>query len=252
VLTLALAACGVGEGTGAVKGPLTILDCGGAGKVFPDPANPQEYDMKPEFFAAEQLLDLTGGQERSHRLIIRVQTTGRRREATDALRFDITNLQAVARCFRAGAMVAGGPAAEFDQTNCMPTTGGTRIRVGPNALIQAAITPNFTCSTRLGLYPHVGTAVSDLRTPNDGNWQSYIVFTALGRALSADFGPDFKIEIDDRLQASEFSLTIEDDAVVTAQRDPLMPPIPGSHINGHLTGSFDFDMQRGQGAQTFP
>jgi hypothetical protein len=31
-----------------------------------------------------------------------------------------------------------------------------------------------------------------------------------------------------------------------------MPPIPHSHIHGMLTGDFDFVMQRGQGAQTFP
>jgi hypothetical protein len=250
---LALAGCGVGEGTGMVKGPLTILDCGGAGKTFPNPDDPQEFDMQPGFFAAEQLLDLSPGEDKAHRLIIRLQTTGRRRELNDILRFDIPNLQAVARCFRAGAMAAdGGAPAAFDQANCFPSAGGTRIRVGENALIRAAITPNLSCSTKYVLYNHVGTAVSGVRTPNDGNWESYIVFTTLGRALNSDFGPDFKIEIDDQLKSSEFSLTIEDDAVVAAQTDPLMPTFPISHIHGKLTGNFDFDMQRGQGAQTFP
>jgi hypothetical protein len=241
--------CSVGQGTGEVKGPLTIEDCGGPGVVFPDPENPQEYDLHAAFFAAEQLLDLNQGQTKSHRLIIRLQNTGRRREANDILRFDIPNLFEVARCIRAAGADAG--ADDYDHRECAPGPGGTRIRVGPTALIRAFITPNYKCSTKVQLYPHVGTAISTVKTPPDGNWESWIVFSELGSVRDSDFGFDFKIDIDDRLEA-DFALAIEDDAVVTAKSDPLMPPIPRSHIHGNLTGSFHFDMQRGQGAQTFP
>jgi hypothetical protein len=239
----------VGEGTGSVTGPLTILDCGGPGETFPDPEKPEEYDLHASFFAAEQLLDLSGGQSKSHRLIIRMQNSGRRREANDILRFDIPNLYDVARCIRAGQ--GDGGASDYDQRDCFPGPGGTRIRVGPNALIRSSLTPNFKCSTKTQPYDHVGTADSNVRMPNDGQWESWIVFSELGNVRDQSLPPDFKIEINDRLEA-EFNLTIEDDAVVTARLDPLEPPVPISRINGHLTGSFHFDMQRGQGAQTFP
>jgi len=249
VVVLLALGCSVGQGNGKVKGPLTILDCGGPGKTFPDPAMPEDYDLHASFFAAEQLLDLSGGQSKSNRLIIRLQNNGRRREANDILRFDIPNLYEVARCIRGGQ--ADGGAAQFQERDCFPGPNGTRIRVGPNALIRAFLTPNFKCSTKIQMYDHVGAADSTVRMPADGNWESWIVFSELGSVKDPSLPSDFKIDIDDRLEA-EFDLTIEDDAVVTAKNDPLMPPLPDSHIHGRLTGEFHFDMQRGQGAQTFP
>jgi hypothetical protein len=250
LLALAAVGCSVGQGTGEVKGPLTILDCGGAGKTFPDPMMPEDYDLHAQFFAAEQLLDVSMGETKTHRLIIRVQNTGRRREADDILRFDIANLYEVARCVRGDKKPDGSD--DFDPRDCARVGDGIRIRVGPNALIRAFLTPNFKCSTKLQLFDHVGTANSALRTPNDGNWDSFIVFSALGSARDAPISLDFKLDLDDPIEASDFELTIEDDAVVTAMSDPLMPPIPVSHISGKLHGEFHFAMQRGQGAQTFP
>jgi hypothetical protein len=255
LLGLGAAGCSVGGGTGEAKGPVTILDCGGPGKTFPDPMKPEEYSLEPQFFAAEQLLDLSGSQRKVNRLIIRLQNTGRRREANDILRFDIPDLFEAARCVR-GKKKADG-SADYDESNCFVTPQGTRLRIGTNALVRAFLTPNFKCSTKLQLYDHVGTATSTVRAPSDGTWASYIVFSDFGRAnspeaLKKDLAPNFKIELDDRLRASEFVLFLEDDGVVTARLDPLMPPLPSTHISGMLKGLFDFDMQRGQGAQTFP
>jgi hypothetical protein len=245
------AGCSVGQGTGAAHGPLTILDCGGAGKTFPTLQNPtEEYDLQPHFFAAEQLLDLSMGKAKTNRLIIRVQNTGRRREASDILRFDITNLYEVARCVRGKATDAGAP--DYDTRECAPGPTGMRIRVGPNALIRAYLTPNFKCSTKLQIYDHVGAADSTPRPTNDGNWESFIVFATLGTAAEDPLPLDFKMDLDDALDASKFHLTIQDDAVVSNRFDPLMPPLPLSHIKGTLDGEFHFAIQRGQGAQTFP
>ena len=250
LVALAAFGCSVGQGSGEVKGPLTILDCGGAGKNFPTAAMPnEEYNLHADFFAAEQLLDLSMGQSKQHRLIIRIQNKGRRREVSDILRFDITNLYEVARCVHGGASADGG--ADFDQRDCAPGPTGTRIRVGPTALVRAFLTPNFTCSTKLQIYDRVGTAISSITPPAGGEWESYIVFSKLADATDNAPKSDFKIDIDDPIEA-KFVLTIEDDAVVTAQSDPLMPPVPGSHIHGNLSGDFRFAMQRGQGAQTFP
>jgi len=188
---------------------------------------------------------------KSNRLIIRIQNSGRQREQDDVLRFDIPDELAVANCVRGQMNPDGTPA--FDTANCFFANGQARVRVGFNALVHANLTPNFKCSTKMQLYDHVGTAISDVRTPNDGNWDSFIVFDAFGRAQgTAPPGPAFKIEIDDRLSATAFVLKIEDDAVVTASIDPMKPPLPHSHIHGTVSGNFDFDMQRGQGAQTFP
>jgi len=251
LLALAVLGCGVGQGTGSAKGPLIILDCGGSGKTFPPLANPnEEYDLHPQFFAAEQLLDLSFSEAKANRLIIRMQNNGRRREVSDILRFDITNLWEVARCVRGRMRPDGMP--DFDPRECAPGPTGMRIRVGPNAFIHAFLTPNFKCSTKLQIYDRVGAADSTPRAANDGNWESFIVFSALGTAMDDPLPPDFKIDLDEPLDASHFQLTIEDDAVVENRFDPMRPPVPMSHIKGSLQGEFHFTMQRGQGAQTFP
>jgi hypothetical protein len=247
-LALALVGCGVGQGTGEAKGPLTIEDCGGPGKLFPDPLAPKEYDLEPKFFGAEQLLDASNSGTKANRLIIRLQNTGRQRETSDVLRFDIPDLRAVARCVH-GELKADGTS--FDPDNCFVNGTQSRLRVGTNALVRSYLTPNFKCSTKVQVFNRIGTAISD-QPATDGNWTSYIVFDSLGDAKNTPPGPDFKIDIDERISASDFFLTIEDDAVISARLDPRKPPVPHSHIHGTLHGKFDFDMQRGQGAQTFP
>ena len=62
--------------------------------------------------------------------------------------------------------------------------------------------------------------------------------------------PTFRIQLEDRLHASAFSLTLQDEKVVTAQVD-LLPPLDPD-IGGALTGWFDFELKRGQSAQIFP
>jgi len=62
--------------------------------------------------------------------------------------------------------------------------------------------------------------------------------------------PDFKIELNQRLYASAFSLTLQDQKVETAE--VASPASANPDIGGSLTGYFDFDLKRGQGAQIFP
>jgi hypothetical protein len=239
-----LVGCGVGQGSGSALGPMTMDDCGGPGRVFPPPDAPQDYNLAPRFFAAEQLLDLSGGRGKSNRLIIRLQANGRQREANDVLEFDIPNVYEVGRCLLGD--IDSGAATKLDPGNC----AGGRIRVGTGALIHAYLVPNLKCSTKMQMYDHVGTAISTMQ-PNGGAWESFIDFEFFGGLRNKPLQPDFKIDIDDRLKAS-FTLQLEDDAVISAQLDPLMPVVPTSHIHGNMKGDFDFLMQRGQGAQTFP
>ena len=65
----------------------------------------------------------------------------------------------------------------------------------------------------------------------------------------------FRVELGQRIYATTFALTLVDDEVVNAAITNL--PRPASRIGGTLggdptTGRFDFDLQRGQGAQFFP
>jgi hypothetical protein len=61
-------------------------------------------------------------------------------------------------------------------------------------------------------------------------------------------GRDFKVEFGQTLRARTFSLHVIDDRLVK-QPNP-MPPT--AELEGRLTGCFDFELTRGQGAQTFP
>ena len=67
--------------------------------------------------------------------------------------------------------------------------------------------------------------------------------------------PKFRIEFGERIYARTFFLTLMDDHVVNAAINNR--PKPASMIGGTLggdptTGKFDFDLERGQGAQFFP
>ena len=53
-----------------------------------------------------------------------------------------------------------------------------------------------------------------------------------------------------RLRAN-FHIVLGDDRMLTAIKMMVDPP-PAPTIGGTLDGNFDFDLQRGQGAQTFP
>ena len=61
---------------------------------------------------------------------------------------------------------------------------------------------------------------------------------------------DFKVAYDEQLQAT-FQFTVEDERVAAAMRDMVVPPSTPV-IGGMLSGNFDFDLERGRVAQTFP
>jgi hypothetical protein len=249
-LALALlgAGCTVGQGVGEVKGEIYIIDCNL--KSAPDLGardQPVPYDLKPKFFGAEQLLHLgtMGATARVNRLIMRLQSSGRKREANDILIFDVPDERLVALCVRAQMNADGTPA--YDQRNCFQGPNGPRLRVAPNALVRASLTPNFTCAAQI-----VGTGVSSDAITDGNLWESWIELSQFASARDADIGREFKIDINDRLYSPAFSLTLKDEVVVTAESDVLRPPVPEPRIGGKLSGFFDFEMQRGQGAQTFP
>jgi hypothetical protein len=264
------AGCRAGTGTGSVIGELSILNCfdlrdaGAAGD--PRELGPNRpYDMKPQFFAGEPIGDIRAGLK-ANRLLIRIQTTGRRREAVDVLLFDIPDSLAVARCVRARVINEGGTMVpDYDTANCWQGPNGARLRVAPDALVRAHFVPNETCNLQQWMAQSrvvVGTAIAAPAMTNDGNWQSWIELSDFGSAAQpakpAEMRDpccqpdpnDWKVLFDERIRSQAFQIVLEDDKVIKADKYNLAIPKP--QIRGALAGQFDFDLARGQGAQTFP
>jgi hypothetical protein len=239
VAALLLAACKAGDGVGKALGPLFIEQCKD-NEDFGRRNDLKIFDLQPAFFAAEPIEE--GEFVKIERLVIRLQPTGRSRELNDALTFDIPDSREVARCVR-GALVNGQP--EYDPKNCVQGPNGPRLRIAPDALVRSSLAPYSTCRREV-----VAVATSDAGSPD--NWASWIDLSQFGTAVQAGapqsrqpVPPDFKVDINEPLQSPAFFLTLHDQAWLNGGRSL-------EAIFGRLEGNFDFVLQRGQGAQTFP
>jgi hypothetical protein len=259
LLPAVVAGCGVGNGVGAAAGTLYVMDCSPEVKDRGEANAPAPYDMVPTFFAAEPIEDLREGG-RENRILIRLETAGQRVRRSkgvsalgpvkDILYFDVDVL-ATARCVRAAATGAASP----DPRHCLITDQGmARMRVGPEQPVRVSFSPRAECYQNIYV---VGKArgddpeVNGMRQPvAPASWESWVDFEEFGSARSNDPGNGFKVEFGEQLHASGFDLEIEDDLVLTAIKREEIAPAP--QIRGHLEGYFDFDLERGQGAQTFP
>ena len=276
-----LGGCSVGKGVGAASGSLFEYGCSKDGdycsapKVCGTETIPVAFDLKPTFFAGEPIDDLRqlnpGSAIMNNRLTVRLQRSGKQIEQNDVLTFDITTSYEVARCVR-GRIDKDTGAKDWDEANCYrdPTNDKAlgRMRVQFDSPVRAGLALKATCTANL-----VASAVSApvplnyTSTPNpvvtDGSWASWVEFEQFGTAAQGDTPPTereavkntFRIELGQRIYATSFSLTLVDDEVVNAAIKNL--PKPVSRIGGTLggsptTGRFDFDLQRGQGAQFFP
>jgi hypothetical protein len=278
-----LGGCSVGKGVGAASGALYEYGCSESGDYCSSPgvcgteAAPVPYDLRPTFFAGDPIDDLRqvnpGSAIMNNRLTIRLQRSGKQIEQNDVLTFDITTSYEVARCVR-GRVIHDVATNTFlndwDAANCYRAndTAPGRMRVQFDSPVRAALTLKATCTANL-----VASAVSApvpqnyTSTPNpvvtDGSWASWVEFQELGSAAQADLAPTeravvggaFRVGLGQRIYATAFSLALVDDQVVNAAIKNL--PKPASLIGGTLggdqtTGRFDFDLQRGQGAQFFP
>jgi hypothetical protein len=250
------AGCVVGDGTGTADGTLWMNGCLEGGMY-----GPQEYHLSPTYFVGEPIEDISDGPP-ANRLIIRMQRNGDALEITDTLYFDIPNSREVARCLR-GRIDPNTGMPDWDTTSgtlndmdppwCGPPAtadGPPRIRLFAFGPVRSSFTPLGTCKSA----SHPPNIVSITGVAKDG-WVDFVDF---GHAEQNDKAPemrdavenDFKVNFGERLQA-EFQMTLDDDRVLTAIRMMIdVPPAP--NIGGDLTGRFDFDLQRGQGAQTFP
>jgi hypothetical protein len=271
--------CSVGKGVGAASGTLYEYGCSKDGDYSSPPGvrgtatAPVPYDLRPSFFAGEPIDDLRqlnpGSAIMNNRLTIRLQRSGKQIEQNDVLTFDVTTSYEVARCVR-GRVDPGTGLNDWDEANCFRAsdTGPGRMRVQFDSPVRVGLVLKATCTANL-----VASAVSApvplnySATPNpvvtDGSWTSWVEFQEFGSASQSGIAPNlrepvgntFRVELGQRIYATSFALTLVDDAVVNAAMKDL--PRPASRIGGTLggdptTGRFDFDLERGQGAQFFP
>jgi hypothetical protein len=270
--------CQVGKGVGAASGYIYELGCSGKGDycsegVCGTDKNMAPFDLHPTYFAGEPIDDLrnynsAGTGIMNNRLTIRLQRSGKQIELNDVLTFDVGSSYEVARCVR-GRIDASGER-DWNEANCYRASddGPGRLRVQYDSDVHAALTLNATCTANL-----VASAVSSpvpnpdptaVGAPVDpAQWLSWVEFQEFGGAAENDLlpgerheiSPKFRIDFGQRIYATSFKLTLVDDSVVNAAIDDR--PSPVSQIGGILggdptTGRFDFDLQRGQGAQFFP
>jgi hypothetical protein len=251
--SILMGGCVAGPGVGAAAGSVYMLGCD-TDRDIGTAVMPVKFDLKPAFFAGEPIEGLGMVGLKVNRLIIRLQTTGRRKEVNDVLAFDMPNVREVARCVRGRVdMSTGQGVPDYDLTNCFQGPDGPVLRVAPDALVRVFFSPNATCTKAL-----TATAISTKRAQNDGAWESWIRFAEFGTAAAA--GPpetrppvpaDFKVDFDQRLDAPAFKLELTD--FTGQQTVPYGNIIPvASQIGGMMNGYFDFLLKRGQGAQTFP
>jgi hypothetical protein len=256
---IVISGCGVGDGVGAASGTLYVLDCvpGEISRGTPDA--PAPYNMVPTFFAGEPIEDVRV-EGRENRILIRLETAGERVRRSkgvaalspvkDILYFDV-DAHATALCVRAAATGAASP----DPRTCFITGEGmARMRVGPSQPVRVSFAPRAECYKNIyvvGMARGDDPEVNGTRQPvAPTGWESWVDFQDFGSARSRDPASDFKVEYGETLHAKQFDLEIDDDLRLSAIRRDEFPPPP--QIGGHLEGYFDFDLERGQGAQTFP
>jgi hypothetical protein len=264
---LAAGGCTVGSGTGSATGPLWIVGClEGANFGEPPPGEPEIFDLNPTFFAGEPIEDIADGPH-INRLIIRMQRNGNGIDVNDTMYFDIIDSGKVAACIR-GRTVGGvpdydtgpGTIQEEDLMGnpvmygpwCDWSAGGTspRIHVRPDGPVRISLAPLRTCGSQ-SRPPAFVTVTADAH-------QGWIDFQHFGHAQQLELPPeersavegDFKVAFGERLEAAFHAEMIDHRVIVAIREDDQVPQDP--RIGGTLDGGFDFNMERGRAAQTFP
>jgi hypothetical protein len=245
-LAIGMAGCTVGDGVGAASGQLYVKGCNDNGD-WGQPGMLRDYDLRPEFYAGEPTEDIKEDGSRN-RIVIRLQDSGKSLEANDFLQFDVVNSYQVARCLR-------GMIDESTRAFCHFAPGATwpRLRIGPNMPIQASLALHETCplATVVGTARDGDGARIDAIVPLAPElWRSWIELSEFGSARNRDVPPNFRVEFNERLKAESFHVELVDDRIIEAER--LRLPQPDPELLGVLDGTFDFELERGQGAQTFP
>jgi len=280
-----LGACSAGNGVGAASGAIYAYGCSKNGDYCPNGTcgtsdAPAPYNLNPAFFAGEPIDDLreyglgSDSEVMRNRLIIRLQTSGKQIERNDVLTFDVVSSYEVARCVRGRVEldpVLNTRKNDWNERDCFrdsSDSGPGRMRLQYDSSVRAFLNPKSTCTANLvadAISAPVPTSYDQTPTPivTDGSWDSWVEFQEFGSASQASLPATerspvdrkFRIELGDRIYATNFRLTLVDDGVVNAAISavPQLDSLIGGTLGGDpSTGRFDFDLARGQGAQFFP
>jgi hypothetical protein len=257
VIVLAPLGCTVGEGRGAAKGKLYLKDCKGR------PTAPTgdlgsatmlaDFDLNPNFFVGEPIEDIKQ-MGSDNRLVIRMHDAGERVEDNDVIVFDMDSFR-VAQCVRGVPSVL---ATDVLKRFCAFEPGKTwpRLRVGPGFPIRASMALRKSCPGN----PYVVAAARGTSAGTENaaaaQWDSWIELREFGEAAvrgsGEDVKPAFRVEFGERLFAESFHLELVDAKTLRAELDKNALVVPEPEVKGMVDGFFDFLLERGQGAQTFP
>jgi hypothetical protein len=279
---LLLGGCTVGNGNGSAIGPIYLLGCS-EDSNYGTKEMPKIFNLDPSFFAGEPIEDIAVALPMNH-LVIRMQRNGNRIEVNDTLYIDVQDAYEVARCVR-GRTVGGVP--DWDQRmttstyTIQPTTtpwcdwsgtasppadggvdGGADGGLGDGGVDAGPPPPAGHARIHLGTEEFIRSSLSLLFTCHQATvvgvaFDGWIDFLDFGPAAQPDLLPEdramiernFKVNFGDRLRAN-FHIVLNDERIVASIK-ALMPP-PAPKIGGTLDGFFDFDLERGRGAQPFP
>jgi hypothetical protein len=255
------AGCTIGEGSGTATGTLFVIGCyPEAPHDLGSEAAPEPFDLSPSYFAGEPIEDTADAKPAHNRLIMRMQRNGNALEINDVIYVDVPFSYQIAQCLR-GRTVGGLP--DWDTSTgtaypgvtepwCGPIgpNGVPRINLAPYGPVRVSLTPFWTCHSQA----HPPTVVSVTGMAAEG----WIDFLAFGSAAQPSLPPeertpvdlDFKVNYGDQLHAI-FQFTMLDERITNAIRLGLVLP-PSAVIGGALQGEYDFDLDRGRSAQTFP
>ncbi len=213
-----LPACSLGEGTGQVEGPVFIRQCakrtsvGASGSQTAYSFGTSDDPVMYQMYPSFFAAEPINDYPRVmpyNRLVMRVQSDGSRIEQADVLIVNIATVHDV-------ALALNQP-----------------IEVGINTNVRATLSLSQSCPMPEVLPTLEGT----------------INFTQFGEANLGRVPADFRIGLDDRLQAS-FDFNIVDPRAASLGGVGNVPVDPA--VGGHVTGNFDFIVRQGQRAQSYP
>jgi len=250
------------SGTGHIEGDVALLGC------TENRDQTGYFNLGARFFAGEPFDD-SSPSKRNNQLIIRIQRSSQRAESTDVVALSITSTYEVARCV-AGFTMADGTQ-DWDPRLCDRSMGTARVAIGDGGqVIHGSFDPYKTCpnAALLDAYSALlsGVAQGDCDSTDPGvmalnpvgcpatcpDRNSWVEFSVFGRAheSSGQVDPRFIVNYDEQIKATNLHLGLCDVATIQANKDRRFVPAP--RLTGTLDGDFDFDLRRGQGAQSFP
>ena len=244
-----LGGCTVGDGDGRGRGARsTCKDCNQNGP-WGAPGLPDAYDLRPTFFAGEPIEDIKkdGGR---NRIVIRAAELGQehRGQRRPAVRHRQQLPGGPLRARQVRQPEISTPSAHRPAGQAWP-----RMRIGPNLPIRVSLALRETCPYATLSAPHAtargrpSTASSPLPPEQ---WRSWIELSEFGSARSRDPARHFRVDFNERLHRPELPRRPDRRPRGRGEAAARAPARAGAHR--HLDGNFDFELERGQGAQTFP